>query len=124
MLGAIGLYPIPAWVLGVVYVGTDVLRGLNPNSDVAVSAHFGGLLFGYLFYRTGFQLGRLIPGGFSFAALRRRPKIRLHDPGAGSKADEELDRILAKISSQGEGSLTDKERRTLKEASRRYQQRR
>ena len=37
---------------------------------------------------------------------------------------EEVDRILAKIHSQGESSLTRKERRTLENASRQYQEKR
>ena len=41
-----------------------------------------------------------------------------------TSGDPEVDRILEKIHQEGESSLTDKERRTLKDASRRYQRKR
>jgi hypothetical protein len=53
------------------------------------------------------------------------PKLRVHDPDEASRdLSDQVDAILAKISQQGEASLTRKERRTLEEASKRYQRRR
>jgi hypothetical protein len=85
----------------------------------------GGAVFGFIYYRTGLNLGRLIPRRLSMGAFRWRPKLRIHDPEeAGKDLNQQVDRILEKISRQGEASLTKSERRTLEEASRRYQRRR
>ena len=79
----------------------------------------------------GWNFGRLWPKSFSFPPqwLRSRPKLRVHSPdGDEDQPDgaltEEVDRILEKISHEGESSLTRKERRTLETASRQYQKRR
>ena len=60
-----------------------------------------------------------------------RRRLRLHDPKpeesdfeASQRREQELDRILEKIHSQGESSLTRAERRILETASREYQKRR
>ena len=46
------------------------------------------------------------------------PKLRVHDPDAGEeKLKAQADQILAKISDQGEASLTNKERKLLKKYS-------
>jgi hypothetical protein len=64
--------------------------------------------------------------------MKRRPKLRVHVPEPDDRersrpinADVEarLDELLEKISLQGEGSLSDDERRFLSEASRRYRER-
>ena len=52
-------------------------------------------------------------------------RLRIHNPsGDGRDLSEKVDEILQKISREGEASLTKQERRTLEEASRRYQRRR
>jgi hypothetical protein len=57
--------------------------------------------------------------------LRRAAKLRLHDPEAEERQlARQVDAILEKISRDGESSLTKHERRTLEQASRRYQRRR
>ena len=54
-----------------------------------------------------------------------RPKLRIHDPEEEARdLSKKVDQILEKISQQGEASLTKQERKTLEEASRRYQRRR
>jgi len=123
-----GILPIPAWGLGLLLGITTAYSMNNPNDPVAHSAHAVGALAGVLFFKTGWQLGNLIPGSLSLSALKPRPKIRIHDPDAKQrKAEEKLssdvDRILEKISREGEGSLTARERKTLQDASRKYQQR-
>jgi hypothetical protein len=57
--------------------------------------------------------------------LRFKPRLKLHDPEKeSSNLTAQVDAILEKISREGEGSLSRSERRTLEEASRKYQQRR
>jgi hypothetical protein len=67
----------------------------------------------------------MIPHRLSTAMFRLRPRLRIHDPEEASRdLNDQVDAILEKISQQGEASLTKKERRTLEDASKRYQRRR
>jgi hypothetical protein len=66
-----------------------------------------------------------MPRRLSLSALKLRPKLKVHDPAADERdLSREVDRILEKISREGEASLSKQERATLERASRRYQQRR
>lgn len=135
--------PVPAWLVGVLLVVGDALGSLGSGApgeggmNVAYSIHLVGAAFAFLYYRFGWNLGRLTPSGFSLAWLKPRPRLRVHDPGEAGEDEEsrpaaddeqtlseEVDRILEKIHQQGESSLTRRERRILEDASRRYQQRR
>jgi hypothetical protein len=119
-----GVIPVPAWGLATLYVVVDVL-GVGSNDNVAHVAHLAGALFGFVYYRAGFNLGRLVPRGLSARSFRFKPRLRLHEPeDEGRDLNQKVDQILEKISRQGEASLTKGERRTLEEASRRYQRRR
>ncbi len=115
--------PIPAWLLGVFWIGGDMLGSLTSNSPVAFSAHLGGALFGFVFWKTGWHLGRLLPNNFSFASLKPRPRLRVHDPDQREQQYEiEADAILRKINEHGQESLTKKEKKILEQYSRRMQQ--
>lgn len=118
-----GVFPLPAWVLGTLYLVMDFVGTFQPDSHVAHTAHLAGAAMGYLFVKTGWTLHNIVPAKLSLGGLRPRPKVRLHEPEEeeNSIAEEELDRILAKISREGESSLSRKEKRTLQQASRRYQ---
>lgn len=123
-----GILPMPAWALGGLYVVMDVTGFMNPgSSNVANIAHLAGMAFGLIYYQTGMNLGRLVPRRFSDLSkiFRFRPKLKIHDPEQDARdLNAQVDEILEKISRQGESSLTKAERRTLEEASRRYQRRR
>jgi membrane associated rhomboid family serine protease len=120
-----GLFPLPAWAIGTLYVLMDVTGLLNPSGDqVANIAHLAGMGFGFAYYQSGINLGRLIPRRLS-DLTRWRPKLRIHDPEDDARdLSAQVDEILEKISRHGEASLTKNERRTLEEASRKYQRRR
>jgi len=128
------IVPIPAWGLGVMYAIWTVVDVHTPpppgqqGPSVAHSAHIVGAACGLLFFYKGWQLGALLPRGFSLSALNPKPKIRIHDPDAkqrqaADKMSAEVDQILEKISREGEASLTARERKKLQDASRKYQQR-
>jgi membrane associated rhomboid family serine protease len=120
------LIPIPIWVLAAVMLLTDTVRAINHYGSVASSVHLTGAALGYLFYRTQWQLGRWLPQHWSLGWLAVRPGLRLHSPREEEDDDAlkaEVDRILEKISREGEASLSQRERRTLEDASRRYQRR-
>jgi membrane associated rhomboid family serine protease len=125
-----GVLPVRAWVLGTFYIAGDVLGLLGfggsnqQGTQVANVAHLTGVAFAFAYYRGKLNLGRLIPTRLSDLKPRFRPKLRIHDPDKKSRdLSREVDAILEKISREGEGSLSRKERKTLEEASRQYQRR-
>jgi membrane associated rhomboid family serine protease len=126
-----GILPVPAWALGLLYLMSDIGGAGDRTSHVAHVAHLGGAVFGLLYCWLGWSLDGLaaLP-----RLLRARPRMRVFRPdddrgptGAGDGDDppleEEVDRILEKISRTGEASLTAAERDTLTRASRRLKQR-
>jgi hypothetical protein len=117
--------PIPAWLLGVIYIAQDVFGARHAADNVAYTAHLGGAAFGFLFFKTGWYLARILPSKLSMPSLKPRPKLRVHDPETQERdLTEEADKILEKISLTGQESLTPQERRTLEQYSRRMQQKR
>ena len=125
----------------------DFLFALT-GSTSSISAHWGGALGGFLFARAerggvdvtswaGFFVGTRkrrkkkkktwvdriedwLTGGDPASAESERsaPPSRARD-GTSQAAEEEIDRILDKISEQGYDALSDEEKRILKEASQR-----
>ena len=138
------LIPVPAWFLGVMIVAFDLVgalsRGNGQQSDMtAYAVHIAGSALALVYFLRGWNFGRWWPDSFSSLSrsvrrlFRRRPKLRVHvsdepepqeDSGSEEGLSEEVDRILEKISRDGEASLTAAERRTLETASRQYQKRR
>ncbi len=125
-----GVLPVPAWALGVFFVAGDLLgfaqRSEEGGVQVANIAHLTGAAFAFIYFRSRLNLGRLVPSRLGeLAGSLFRPRLRIHDPDKDARdLGRQVDAILEKISREGEDSLTKKERRTLEEASRRYQQRR
>ena len=127
------VFPVPAWALGVLYVAQDLWGAVHreTSSQIAYTVHLSGAAFALLYYQFRWNLGRpgtilrMVAGRVPWPWLKRRPRLRIHAPEDEDKRlSEEVDRILAKISLEGEASLSAKERRTLKNASRRFQERR
>lgn len=138
-----GIIPIPVMVLAIISAALDVWPMLQQligrpgaGDHVAHAAHVGGMLFGLLYVHFQWR----ITDHFSRwstprlkQTVRRRPRLRvLHvpeveEPAHHEEAPEEiemrLDNLLEKISTQGEASLTDEERRFLTDISRRYRNR-
>lgn len=118
--------PIPAWVLGVLLVLFDVMGALGHGAEnVAYIVHLGGAGFAFLYFQRGWRFARLGEGLSGWFRQMRGPRLRVRRPEDDSDDDfhNEVDRILEKISREGESSLTRRERRALQDASRRYQQR-
>jgi membrane associated rhomboid family serine protease len=121
-----GVLPVPAWFLMAGYLIMEFSALQSRQDYIAHTAHLGGALFGFVFYKTGWTLFSFLPGKLlQRGKLARRPKLKLHAP----EQDDDLlaqrvDEILEKISRVGEASLTKEERRVLEDASRRYQKRR
>lgn len=109
------------WVL----VAIDLfgaLSGATGSSGTAHWAHLGGMATGFLFLKQDWRLGSL---GRKVRANRARRKMKqqveIHEKQQEKARvhQEEIDRILEKISAEGMDSLTEAELKTLREASRR-----
>jgi hypothetical protein len=126
---------VPMYVVFDMYPMLLQLGGAEARDHVAHSAHLSGLLYGYVYKHFDLRYSRLM-AGWSWPRLKRLVKtspirksenVRLYEPPEERAATADLkvrvDEILAKISAQGESSLTDGEREILKEASRRFKKR-
>ncbi len=134
------IVPVTAKWLAILYAGMDaypMLKQLGGHTDmtgVAHSAHLGGMLFGFLYQYQHWNLESHWDRLVRWNPLKRRPPLRvvrdLEAPErAPSRRDaaqlrERLDELLAKITEQGQGSLTESERQELNEASRYFRERR
>lgn len=120
--------PMPMWVAAVLLVGFDAYGALHrsdPPDRVAFTAHLGGALFALIYFKAGWRLERLLPGGKFLKHLKPRPALRVHDPEeANDTTEAQVDEILKKIQEKGRDSLTRQENRILEEASKQYQKRR
>lgn len=121
--------PVQMRWLAVLYAVVDVWGLANAGSDVAHAAHLGGAAFGVLYRLRGWKITDWFAGGADVVGRMRKanPGVRIYNPGqkhlAKDDLEQEVDRILSKISQQGEHSLTDSERKTLSDASRRARRR-
>jgi membrane associated rhomboid family serine protease len=127
-----GIFPAPAWLLCGLYVLYDIV-GMRGGSHVAHEAHLAGVAFAAVYHYGGWNFGRWLPGSFRWKMPKLGgPKLKVHRPDKSNKVDkvessyrkleEEGDRILQKMHTQGEDSLTPAERKTLERYSRRMRQ--
>jgi membrane associated rhomboid family serine protease len=124
--------PMPAWLFAILLVATNVFGTRLPGMGdrVAYDAHLAGAAFALAYWYFGWNLGR-VPGVSQLKRMfsnqqqwfKPRPPLKVHDPEeVYENLDAEADRILEKLSREGEGSLTAVERRTLEDYSRRMRQ--
>ncbi|MFM7107631.1 MAG: rhomboid family intramembrane serine protease [Planctomycetaceae bacterium] len=122
-----GILPVPAWALGVLYFVFDVQGATDSRSNVAHVAHLAGAAFGMLYAWRGWSLAGLGDLPARLAARRRGRGLRVlrpdDDGGDDATLQQQVDRILEKISRSGSASLTQHERDTLERASRRLKDR-
>lgn len=85
-------------------------------------AHIGGALFGYLYIKYIYKYGTLLPDKW-WSIFRGKSKVKIHHQQTPSKtwkakpSQDEVDRILDKISKSGYDSLTKNEKDMLFKAS-------
>jgi hypothetical protein len=124
----------------------QALSGSGRQTDgIAHAAHLGGLVFGYVYFKSGLKLTGWLPtrGGPSLGQrLTRwwtRPPLRVYQSPVERTPERPVERpvpyqsprdlehrvdaILKKIKDEGEASLTEEERTLLREASRAYKKR-
>lgn len=112
--------------LGIAVFGLIFIELLN-GRGVAHSAHLGGMLGGYLFYKLIYQRNPGYGKGATFkmpdwlkpkTARQAKSQAYSYKVNIKPKADlkKEVDRILDKINSKGFGALSPDEKRILDEA--------
>jgi membrane associated rhomboid family serine protease len=117
------VFPMPAWVLGVIFVLTNFFS--NPGTGVAYDVHLLGILFATLYFFLGWNFSRLqdpMQGVDSIQRWWKRRKFKVHAQNDPMASDEELeareaDRILEKIHASGKDSLTSREKKFLEKYS-------
>ena len=117
--------PIPAWVIGILFVGGDVIGALgHRDAGVAFTAHLGGAALGFLYLRSGIRLSDLFRDGISLPKFGK-PKLRIHRQGTTPnrrQLDRRADEILEKVHKHGADSISEEERKILDDYSRRMRQ--
>ena len=127
-----GIFPMKALHLVMLLGGIDLYNGFMKSSgNVAVFAHIGGGLIGFLYLKFGWRLTvqfesivnkfkrskfTVVDGGKSKSA---RPPAQKDSSDSHPDLDMEVDRILDKIAQSGMKSLTERERKILDRASNR-----
>jgi hypothetical protein len=121
-----GVFPLPAWLFAILFVGQDLLFAVQrrPDDHVAFLAHLGGAGFAVIYFKFGLRIAGWLPDASWLARLRPRPKLRVRFAEDEEDTDELVDEILQKIQEHGQDSLTRRERQILEQASREYQKRR
>ncbi len=118
--------PMKIWVAAILFVLFDLTGFGGQRDHVAHDVHLAGAAFAVLYHYNRWNLTRL-SGGINLDWLtsltKRRPKLRVFSEPNPADVEARVDAILQKISEQGEASLTKAERKTLEDASRRYQKR-
>ncbi len=113
-----GVLPMPAWVLGLLLVGIDILNSFNSESHIAVEAHLAGAAFAaaYFYGKWHFRWIKLERLTQMFSG---KPRLKVHAPRrSNEQLSDQADRILEKLHREGESSLTRRERKILEKYSR------
>ncbi|MBO6514332.1 MAG: rhomboid family intramembrane serine protease [Phycisphaerales bacterium] len=109
------------------YVGLALFQLLAGSSNAGgEAAHLGGAIAGFYFIRNSHHLMDFFD--VFDDSRKKNPSAKPNKPRKpkqprGVPTDDEIDRILAKVNSSGLQSLTDKEKRTLNNASKQQQNR-
>jgi membrane associated rhomboid family serine protease len=124
-----GVAAVPAWVIGVLYIGLDIVGTLTKWQPVAYEAHLAGAAFALAYQKLGINFGKLWPRRWKMPSdwLKPKPQLKVHEPDNDPDEtyrdlDEKADEILAKLHREGEHSLSRQERRILEDYSRRMRQ--
>jgi hypothetical protein len=118
------LFPIPAWVLGVLLIVMNFFGMQQSSGNVAWDIHLVGAAFAMAYWYFGWNLGRFVPAiGNPASVFKSRPKLKIHDPESRYRElDRQADEILQKVNKGGIETLSSKERRILEDYSRRMRQ--
>jgi membrane associated rhomboid family serine protease len=115
-----GIIPMPVWLFVLVMTGLSLYGGLRGSGGIAHFAHLGGFVGGYVYFRWGAR--RWGSAQFRTRAAPTPPRASDTDLERWTRIDratmhpvnqEELDRVLAKVTANGPLSLTSDERAFL-----------
>lgn len=99
------------------YVALALFQLLGGSSNAGgEAAHLGGAIAGFYFIRNSHHL-RDFFDVFNDSRKDGRRKAKTSKPSRGAPSTDEIDRILDKVARSGIGSLTEKEKKALNEAS-------
>lgn len=130
------LIPVPVFVAVILYIVIDTLQLLGgpANTNIAVAAHLGGALVGFLYFKFQFRVLNWLPSRMSMRPRRSRPRLKVYrepveadTPLSGDADDQleaQLDSVLAKVAKYGREALSEREHQVLLKASEVYKQRR
>jgi membrane associated rhomboid family serine protease len=131
--------PVPVWLLVAGSVLMDAFVFVSrQHTGVAVTVHLGSALFAFVYYKRHWRLSPPLLSLQRWFKHRHRPALRVYrgeapEPvhasiPAVSENEEpleaKLDRVLEKVASHGQSSLSDDERQILLRASEIYRKRR
>lgn len=104
------------------FVAIDLIGAFSTSqSGTAHWAHLGGMATGFLFLKQDWRLaafGRKVRGTRARRKMAQQTAAQEKTQQKARVHQEEIDRILEKISAEGMDSLTEAELKTLREASR------
>jgi len=111
------VFPIPLRYFALAIIGIAILTLIqNGNNAGGEAAHLGGAIAGWWIAQRPHLLDDFFPFFHRFDGRRApRPVRKAKTPAAPS--DAEIDRILDKVREQGLGSLTERERESLRNAT-------
>ena len=122
-----GILPVPAWVLGVIMLLMNLKYAVVPGSGISWEAHLAGAAFGVAYYYMGWNFSGLKLPKKLASVVQGAPALKLHNPNRADSVEKltrQADEILQKINTQGELSLTARERKLLKRYSEMLRQQR
>jgi membrane associated rhomboid family serine protease len=118
------LFPIKMKYLIWVLVAIDLIGAFSGSQGgTAHFAHLGGMATGFLFLKQDWRLGafgRKMRASRARRTMRKQAERQERAQESARAKQEEIDRILEKISAHGMDSLTPEELKTLREASRHH----
>lgn len=131
-----GVFPVKAkWLVGFLFVLSVMSAFGGSDGDIAHFAHLGGLVTGFLYLKSDWRPGKTSTNRRSGIRVRKMAIVPRQEPARKAEQEtktegewsgteesmlDEVDRILDKISAEGMTSLTQKERETLDQVSRRH----
>ena len=117
------VFPMPAWVLGVLFVLTNFIA--QPGTGVAYDIHLLGILFATMYFFLHWNFSKVQDPQEGVEAIMKwwtRRKFKVHTPSDRELSNDQLeakeaDRILEKIHATGKDSLTSREKKFMEKYS-------
>ncbi len=115
------IFPMPAWVLGVLFVLSNFF--MQSGQGIAYDVHLFGIAFATMYFFLGWNFSFLSSPRVSWRQWMRKltgPRLKVHSEREMEREEKdaaEADRILEKIHKSGKDSLTGREKKFLERFS-------